>query len=206
MILFSAMLAVQARNVHCLETMETYLVVISVLSLLSSSLLIYCTFSYKPVIYRISLYLTFLLSVAFVAVLVIRGQALMKPKMDWSERAACLAERRFCDSPFSSAMEQSCCHKRPIRCPVNQLTQPECVLGQVDDHTRECYYCPECKQAVRSFLWSRSRSLITIVVGISGIVFLLVNGFHSYQDLKGKNPLHQAGATRTTTVTTVAAV
>ncbi|CAN0911272.1 hypothetical protein LINGRAHAP2_LOCUS26749 [Linum grandiflorum] len=201
MILFSAMLAVQARNVHCLETMETYLVVISVLSLLSSSLLIYCTFSYKPVIYRISLYLTFLLSVVFVAVLVIRAQALMKPKMDWSDTSTCLAERRFCGSPFSSVMKQSCCHKPPIRCPVDQLTTADCGLWKVDDHSQECYYCTDCEQAARSFLWSRSRSLIAILVNISGIVFLVVTGFHSYEDLRGENPLRGAGATSATTGT-----
>ncbi|CAN0825602.1 hypothetical protein LINGRAPRIM_LOCUS2037 [Linum grandiflorum] len=203
MLVFSAILAVHARNVHCLKTMETYLVVMSLPSLLSSSLLIYRTFSYKPMMYRISLYLTFLLSVAFVAVLVIRGQALMKPKMDWSDRAACLAERRFCDSPFSSAMEQSCCHKPPISCSVDQvIPPPDCGLWQVGDPTQLCYYCPECKKAARSFLWSSSRSLITVVVGISGIVFLLVVGFHSYEDLKGKNPLRETAATGATVVTT----
>ncbi|CAN0898596.1 hypothetical protein LINGRAHAP2_LOCUS19795 [Linum grandiflorum] len=199
MLVFSAILAVQVRYVHCLKTMETYLVVISLLLLLSSSLLIYRTLSYKPMIYRISLYLTFLLSVAFVAVLVIWGQALRKPNRDWSRTSACLAERRFCDSPYSSTMEQSCCHDKPSNsCTVDQSTRMDCALWQVDVHNQLCYYCSECEQAMRSFLSSRSRTLITVLVNISGLVFLLLVGFHCYEDLKGKHPLREAGAATTT--------
>ncbi|CAN0918820.1 hypothetical protein LINGRAHAP2_LOCUS31103 [Linum grandiflorum] len=130
-------------------------------------------------------------------VLLIRAHALMKPNRDWSQTPDCLADQRFCASPYhySPTMEQRCCHKPP-GCGVGQSATPDCGAWQVNNKTRLCYHCLVCEQAVRSFLWSRSRSFKTVAVNLSGILLLLVAGFHSYLDVMKKSPLNQeAGAT-----------
>ncbi|CAN0911273.1 hypothetical protein LINGRAHAP2_LOCUS26750 [Linum grandiflorum] len=130
-------------------------------------------------------------------VLLIRAHALMKPNRDWSRTPDCLADRRFCASPYhySPAMEQRCCHKPP-GCGIGQLPTTDCGAWRVKIETRLCYYCRVCEQAARSFLWSRSRSAMTVAVNLSGVLLLLVTGFHIYLDVMKKSPLNQeAGAT-----------